>query len=153
MPETKCGFDDSPGVSGSVMLVLLGPTLLVDVGFDSNYKGPPAPPPVPGIKGVRALVDTGATECCIDNLVAAQLTLPIVDRRQIAGVHGSHAVNVHLAQVHVPSLGFTVYGAFAGVDLAAGGQQHRVLMGRTFLQAFTMVYEGRTGTVTLSHVG
>ena len=59
--------------------------------------------------------------------------------------------NVYLAQVHVPSLNFTMYGAFAGVELAAGGQVHGALIGRTFLQHFTMIYEGRTGTVTLSN--
>jgi hypothetical protein len=59
-------------------------------------------------------------------------------------------VNVYLAQVHVPSLAFTIYGAFAGVDLAAGGQAHRVLIGRTFLQNLAMVYEGLTGSVKLS---
>jgi len=37
------------------------------------------------------------------------------------------------------------------VDLIAGGQAHYALIGRTFLQSFTMVYEGRTGTVTLSN--
>lgn len=149
MPQTKCGFDNSPGASGSDLLVGYGPTLGVNVGFDPSYKRPPIVP-VPGITNVRALVDTGASECCIDNLLAAQLSLPIVDRRSISGVHGSHIANVHLAQVHVPALNFTVYGAFAGVDLVAGGQWHQVLMGRTFLRAFTMIYEGRTGTVTLS---
>jgi len=59
-------------------------------------------------------------------------------------------VNVHLAQVHIPSLNSTIYGAFAGVDLVAGGQVQGALIGSTFLQRFTMVYEGRTGTVTLS---
>jgi len=43
-----------------------------------------------------------------------------------------------------------MYGAFAAIDLIAGGQWHHALIGRTFLQEFTMVYEGRTGTVTLS---
>jgi hypothetical protein len=43
-----------------------------------------------------------------------------------------------------------MYGQFAVVDLAGGGQLHRVLIGRTFLCAFKMVYEGQTGTVTLS---
>ncbi len=136
------------------MLSRWGPTLGVNVGFDANWRPPmagvPATLPVPGISDIRALVDTGASECCIDNLLAAQLILPIVDRRAISGVHGSHLVNIHLAQVHVPSLGCTMYGAFASVDLVAGGQMHQVLMGRTFLQAFTMVYEGRTGTVMIS---
>jgi hypothetical protein len=96
------------------------------------------------------LVDTGAGESCIDNLLAGQLNLPIVDRRPISGVHGAHIVNMYLAQIHVPSLAFTIYGAFAGVDLAAGGQVHKALIGRTFLQNFTMVYEGLTGSVKLS---
>jgi len=152
--EAKCGFDDSPNNSGSgsQFLVSLGQTLLVDVGFDPNHD-PVASPhgvPVSGIKGVHALVDTGATECCIDSLLAAQLNLPLVDRRQISGVHGSHMANVYLAQVYVPSLRMTMNGAFSGVDLKAGGQVHSVLIGRTFLRHFKMIYEGKTGTVTLT---
>ena len=104
---------------------------------------------MPGIKAVQALVDTGACESCIDSLLASQLKLPIVDRRQIAGAGGAQVVNVHLAQVHVRTLNFTAYGTFAGVHLVAGGQAHSALIGRTFLQHFTMIYEGRTGTVTI----
>jgi predicted aspartyl protease len=126
--------------------------LIVNIGFDPNYQPPPSPtPPVPGIAGIHALVDTGATESCIDSQLAAQLNLPIVDRRKVSGVHGAEDVNVHLAQVYIPSLRFTIYGAFCGVHLAAGGQAHRALIGRSFLQGFTMTYEGRTGTVTLSN--
>lgn len=55
------------------------------------------------------------------------------------------------AQIHVPSLVFNHYGQFAAVDLAAGGQRHAALIGRTFLQHFTMMYEGRTGNVTLGN--
>jgi hypothetical protein len=149
MPQTKCGFDNTPGASGSDLLVAWGPTLIVNVGFDPNFKGPPGIP-VSGITDIHALVDTGVTECCIDSLLASQLGLPTVDRRSISGVHGIHIANVHLAQVFVPSLNFTMYGAFAAVDLAAGGQAHQVLMGRTFLRAFKMTYEGLTGTVTIS---
>jgi len=58
---------------------------------------------------------------------------------------------MHLGHVHVPALNFTIYGEFAGVDLVAGGQAHHALIGRTFLQNFTMTYEGRTGTVILSN--
>jgi hypothetical protein len=74
-----------------------------------------------------ALVDTGATESCIDNLLAATLKLPIVNRREVSGSAGKHVANVYLAQVHVPTLAFTIYGAFAGVELAAGGQSHSLL--------------------------
>jgi predicted aspartyl protease len=125
--------------------------MLVDVGFDPNFQPPPNPNrPVAGLTGIEALVDTGASESCIDSLLASQLNLPIVDRRMVSGVHGSQEINMHLAQVHIPSLNFTIYGAFAGVHLAAGGQVHRVLIGRTFLQRFTMMYNGITGAVTIS---
>ncbi len=55
-----------------------------------------------------------------------------------------------MAQVHVPSLGFTMYGQFAGVYLLQGGQDLRVLMGRTFLANFLLGYDGRSGRVTLT---
>jgi predicted aspartyl protease len=137
-------------MSGPQLLVAYGPTLMVDVGFDPDYKPVPPAIPVPGMINIDALVDTGASESCIDSLLAAHLNLPIVDRRKISGVGGTHEVNVHLAQVHIPSLQITLYGAFAAVDLIAGGQPHKALIGRTFLQHYTMVYEGLTGTVILS---
>jgi hypothetical protein len=111
------------------MLAAWGPTLLVDIGFDPNYKSEsPFVVPKAGISGIHALVDTGAGESCIDSLLAGQLNLPIVDRRPISGVHGTLLVNMYLAQIHVPSLLFTIHGAFAGVELAAGGQVHKALI-------------------------
>lgn len=151
MPETLCGFNDVPGgASGADQLVSYGPTLLVNIGFDPAYDSTRGVLPVAGVTGINALVDTGATESCIDSMLAAQLNLPVVDRRFIAGVHGRQEINIHLAQVYVPALNFTLYGAFAGVHLAAGGQPHQALIGRTFLRHYTMVYEGKTGTVRLS---
>jgi hypothetical protein len=98
-----------------------------------------------------ALIDTGAGESCIDSGLAMRLNLPIVDQRPISGIHGAGIVNVHLAHIHIPYLPWTIWGQFCAVDLIAGGQAHHALIGRTFLQGFTMVYEGRTGTVTLSN--
>ncbi len=107
--------------------------------------------PTPGIKGIQALVDTGASESCIDNLLAVQLNLPIVDRRPISGVRGSHTTNMYLAQIQVPALKFNINGIFAGVELKDGLMVHSALIGRTFLQNFIMIYEGQTGSVTLSN--
>ena len=78
------------------------------------------------------------------------LNLPVVDRRTVGGIGGAHEVNMHLAHIHIPSLASTIYGLFAGVGLQAGGQRHQALIGRTFLQGFTMIYEGRTGTPLIS---
>ena len=56
---------------------------------------------------------------------------------------------MHLAQVHVIALNFTIYGEFAAVDLRAGGQSIDALIGRTFLKHFKMVYDGTTGDVEI----
>ena len=149
MPEALCGFNDQPGMSGAHALAYFGPTLLVSVGFDPDYKAGGSCIPTAAITGMQALVDTGAAQCCIDGSLAMQLNLPIVDHQTISGATGPKVVNMHLAQVHIAALNCTIYGAFAAVDLAAGGQQHHVLLGRTFLQLFTMVYEGTTGTVAI----
>jgi hypothetical protein len=152
MATTKCGFDSVPGAHGRDLLVGSGPTLIVQIGFDPAYdpKQHHRAPALPQ-QQLLALVDTGATESCIDGGLAMRLNLPVIDRRRVSGVHGAGEVNVHLAQLHIPNLSFTVWGPFCAVDLIAGGQAHHALIGRTFLQNFTMTYEGRTGTVTLSN--
>lgn len=152
MAQAKCGFNSTPdGASGSDLLATFGPTLFVNIGFDTNYRPDVKRAPTPGVQKIQALVDTGAVESCIDNMLASQLRLPIINKRLISGVHGSHPTNMYLAQVHIPSLSFTIYGEFAGADLAGGSQIHRALIGRTFLRHFTMLYEGRTGDVILSN--
>jgi predicted aspartyl protease len=149
MPEAKCGFDDDHRGTGSELLVQLGPTLVVDIGFDPDFDPVIGGAPSAQLKGSHALVDTGATESCIDAAVAAALNLPIVDRRNIAGVGGIHEVNLHLAQIYIPELDFTIYGRFAAVNLQAGGQPHVVLIGRTFLRHVTLTYDGATGQVNI----
>lgn len=151
MSQIECGFDSNPDGQGSALLMLSGPTLAVNIGFDSTWLPTLTTPPAPGVSGVNALVDTGASISCIDQLLAASLNLPIVDRQTISGSAGAHPVNMHLAQIHVPSLNFTQYGIFAAVDLKGGGQAHEALIGRTFLFHFHMVYVGKSGAVTLTH--
>jgi Aspartyl protease len=152
MPTAKCGIADVPGRSGRDGLIGIGPTLIVQIGFDPTYD-PAVPSKTPTLPADQlwALVDTGAMESCIDSDLAMRLNLPVIDRRPLAGAHGAKEVNVHLAHIHIPSLLFTLYGPFCAVDLAVGGQRHQALIGRTFLANFTMVYEGRTGNVILSN--
>lgn len=150
MPIALCGFNDGDHDTGRNLLVQFGPTLMVDIGFDPDHQGQGIPKDL-AAKGVRALVDTGASESCIDSGLAMQLNLPIIDRRRIAGAGGAHDVNMHLGHIYVPTLGNTIHGAFAAVNLAAGGQPHLALIGRTFLYNFVMIYNGLTGTVALAH--
>ena len=148
MPSVECGFVHLPEPHGPDSLIQFGPTLAVRIGFDPDFSSG-TQPNLPTTE-FHALVDTGASESCIDSAVAQSLGLPVVDRRKVAGVHGSDEVNVHLAQIYVPRLGFTSYGQFAGVHLHAGGQPHSALIGRTFLRSFTMIYDGNVGSVVLS---
>jgi predicted aspartyl protease len=123
---------------------------MVDIGFDPAYVAGAGKIPNLTEKSVHALVDTGAEESFIDNDLAVRLNLPVVDKQHVSGSAGRHEVNVYLAQIHVPSITFTIYGRFGGVDLAAGGQRHHALIGRTFLKSFVMTYNGRTGAVELT---
>ena len=148
MPLSECGFKDAGGVSGQLRLQQHGPTTVVDIGFDPNYIVGQAPQSA--AQQIPALIDTGALLSCIDDALALKLNLPLVDRQWISGVSGKHQVNMHMAQVHVPQLGYTQFGQFAGVSLTAGGQQHQVLLGRTFLHDFIMIYDGLRGQVTLA---
>lgn len=150
MRSAKCGYFNIPGgFPAEELLSFWGPQILVDIGFDPHFSVEQGMAPVPGKKQLPALVDTGAGESCIDSLLAAQLNLPVVDRRMIAGAHGAKEVNMHLAQVHIPTLKYTIYGEFAAVDLRIGGQSIDALLGRTFLRNFKMIYDGTTGDVEI----
>jgi hypothetical protein len=67
----------------------------------------------------------------------------------MAAPGGLHVADIFLAQIRIPALNETIYGEFAGVNLADGFQQHRALIGRTFLLHYTMIYNGITGDVTI----
>lgn len=148
MPRSECGFIDAGGVPAADLLRTFGPSTLVDIGFDPNYSHGQVPQAA--AQQIPALIDTGASESCVDDVLARKLRLPLVDRQSISGVGGIHRVNIYLAQLHAPHLDFTQYGRFAGVSLVAGGQAHQVLLGRTFLQSFIMIYDGPKGQVTLA---
>lgn len=144
MPQGECGFPSQPD-----SLVQFGPTLQVRIGFDPAYRD--GHTPNLANTEYHALVDTGASESCIDSSIATTVDLPIIDRQKVSGAHGSAEVNIHLAQIFIPVLGVVLSGKFAGVHLHAGGQPHSALMGRTLLRHVTMAYNGITGSVTIAY--
>lgn len=101
-----------------------------------------------------ALIDTGASQTCVDKTLAIQLELPIRGKPfSIAGISGPETVNMHLGQIYMPALGETLSGLFPAVDLAGGGQPHKVLIGRDFLKSCRMSYDGTTGDVEIEVMG
>ena len=145
MPTIRFAFRNEPGLSSSDALVLNGPVLQVQIGFDPSFRrgqsGHPALPP----EAIPAIVDTGATDNYIDTMLAGEIGLPILeDRQSITGAVGSDEVNTHDAQIYIPRLEYTIVGSFAGVHLTGTDLPYRAIIGRSFLRDFTMLYEGRT---------
>lgn len=99
-----------------------------------------------GLYGCTALIDTGATSGCIDEDLAKELGLPIIDRRVVGGVAGKKEHNVYLTTLIVPGLKLQKKGDLIGVDLA---NTHNVILGRDFLYHTIMIYDGTAGVISL----
>jgi hypothetical protein len=136
------------GETEADLLVRLGPTLLVDIGLKSRASA--GEKPNLAKKAVKALIDTGAGGDCIDDDLARSLGLPITEEGEISGVGGRHHAFIYTARLYVPSLDRLVFQQFAGVKLQEGDQWHRVILGRTFLRPYRMIYDGSTGQVDIS---
>ena len=155
MNMADCGFPDMAGFPAREWLARFGPTLEVRVGFDSHLwqavagtPGGPIDREVPSVP-LPALVDTGAADSCIDDALAVNLQLPVVDEVTVGGVGGAHQAQVYLAQIYIPDLGIGHNGSVLGAHLSDGGQMHRVLIGRSFLQHLNLIYDGPAGAVKI----
>lgn len=104
------------------------------------------------LKRLRALVDTGAGDSCIDTVIAGRARLLVIDQRVASGIGGATRVNMYLARLYIPSLKQMLFQSFAGVELEAGGQWHQALLGRTFLRPYVMRYVGLTGEVEIEEI-
>jgi predicted aspartyl protease len=141
---------------------MFGPTILVEVGFEASMYAHGANTAAvalsvasggaqPNIlRAVPALIDTGAADSCIDEDLANELGLPLVDRQTCSGVGGEHELNIYLGHIRIPSLGQIRWGRFTGARLASGGQVHRALIGRAQLTEMVLIYDGPTGAVTIT---
>jgi predicted aspartyl protease len=109
-------------------------------------QGQIVPPPISGL----ALIDTGASSTCIDDAIAQQLRLPVIDVVQmVSASHASTQQSVYpvLIEVVGPAIQINVPRAI-GANLATQGLT--ALIGRDFLQHVTLFYNGVTGQITLS---
>ena len=149
MPTASAGIKAGKnGLSAADLLIQLGPTLLVDIGLKSRAAAG-QPPDLPG-KRIKALVDTGAGGDCIDDELARRLRLPVSEEGEISGVGGRHRTVIYLARLYVPALDRLLFQQFTGVKLAEGRQLQQVILGRTFLRQYRLVYDGASGQVELS---
>lgn len=132
-------------------LQMRGPVLQVSVTIEQNaaqallQQGKEVPTPKPG----WALIDTGASNTCIDEQIAKELGLPVIDTAKMASAsHAETTCNVYPVQIDVPSVLSLSAPRTIGAALAAQGLA--VLIGRDVLQHCTLFYNGATGQITLS---
>lgn len=90
-----------------VALLMRGPVLQVSVTLEQSaakallQQGKQVPEPKTG----WALIDTGASATCVDEQVAKDLGLPVIDTGQMASAsHAQSDCNVYPVQINVPPL-------------------------------------------------
>lgn len=149
MPTVDVGFLDPDGKPSHQSLLQYGPSIKVHVAPYPDLNRADAGSELVS-QLTLALIDTGARESCIDTQLATHLGLAAIDTMLLSGVGGSRPHPVFLAYVAIPELGIAQYGKFAGVELSDGGQVHGVLLGRTFLGATKLVYDGPSSHVTVT---
>ncbi len=135
-----------------VALQQRGPIIQVSVGLEQGMakaitqQGKSVPAPRIGY----ALIDTGASLSCIDEQVAKDMQLPVVDVGQmVSASHTGHPCNlypIHIALVPTPIV-FNASRAM-GANLAVQGCV--AIIGRDILQSCTLFYNGAAGQITLS---
>jgi len=150
-----CGLSEPPRFSARVASTANGPTPVVDTGSGTESRqGRGTHPDLPD-DGCRALVDTGTSASSIDDDLASNRDLPVMDRSAAEGAGGTRPAAIHLARALVPGLGLPAFGDFAGAKLSRGTQrpnnlEHRVLPGRAFPGHLRMCRDGRKGAATTS---
>jgi predicted aspartyl protease len=144
--------DGSPvKVQPSVVMQLTGPCIQVLIGLASSMvqtltqNGQTVPTPRAG----RALIDTGAAITCIDDDLARNLGLPVLDVVQMVSASHTTPANVYPVQIEVVGVGINVQVLKCmGAKLSSQGIE--ALIGRDFLANGLLVYNGVVGAITLS---
>lgn len=129
---------------GPVLQVTIG--LLEDMAQQLAQQGLIIPPPIAGL----ALIDTGASATCIDDAVAQQLGLPVIDVTQIASAtHAATQQNVYPALIE--AAGFPIkFNAPRAIGAPLASQGIIALIGRDLLRFGTLFYNGLTGEITFA---
>ena len=138
MRTVECGKVEPGGND----LALHGPILAVCYGPSSDHFWGP----------YCALIDTGATQNYIDHRLAVELELNPIRLTQVLATSVVLAGTVYSGHLHIPDLEWTMPDQIIATDLRSSGEAFDIIIGRTTLQNFKMIYDGPTGSVLLSRV-
>jgi len=132
-----------------IALVMRGPCVQVTVTIEQNAakallaQGKSVPS-----KAGWAMIDTGASNTCIDDQVAKELGLPVIDVGSMQSAsHEKHPCNVYPVQI-VTQVVTLNSPRTMGANLAKQGLL--VLIGRDVLAVCNLFYNGPSGQFTLS---
>ena len=133
-------------------LLQRGPVVHVSITAEESVskalaqQGQTPPPPKTG----WGLIDTGASNTCVDDQLAQDLRLPVIDVVTVSSAsHESTQQNVYPVQIAIPGLRLNLQAPKAiGAALAAQGLA--VLIGRDVLQRCIFIYNGPAGSITIA---
>lgn len=133
----------------AIALVMRGPCLQVTVTIEQNAgkallaQGKSVP-----TKTGLALIDTGASNTCIDEQAAKELGLPVIDVGSMQSAsHEKHPCNIYPVQIITPVV---TLNSPRTMGAALGSQGLLALIGRDVLQICNLFYNGPSGQFTLS---
>ncbi len=98
----------------------------------------------PDVVETRGLIDTGASDICIDYRLAIHLGLREINQATVGVVGGTTMAKIYLGRLIVPEVGFDrVCPLYA---LKVSHPTHDVLLGRSFLENYIVTFDGPAGT-------
>lgn len=136
----------------AMVLQQRGPVVQVAVTLEQAFsaalaqQGKLIPQPSTGL----ALIDTGASNTCIDDDAARSMNLPVID---VGSMHSaSHAkIPSNIYPIQIAIIGFPIqFRSPRTMGAALKEQGLLMLLGRDILQQCTFFYNGVTGQITLS---
>lgn len=139
-------------ISPAVILQQRGPVVQVSVKLEQTFanalaqQGKSIPPALAGL----ALIDTGASNTCIDDEAAQSMSLPVIDVGAMnSASHTKTPSNIYPTQIEIS--GFRIQFQ-SPRTMGAALKEHGLLMllGRDLLQRCTLFYNGAAGQITLS---
>jgi predicted aspartyl protease len=100
------------------------------------------------LKQVSPFIDTGASNTCVDDQVAQELGLPVIDVGYMQSAsHEKHQCNIYPVQIITPVV---TLNSPRTMGAALASQGLLILIGRDVLQSCTLFYNGSVGQFTLS---
>jgi predicted aspartyl protease len=96
----------------------------------------------------KGLIDTGASDICIDFRLAERLGLKMIDQTMVGVVGATVPAKIYLGRVVIPEIGFDrLMRLYA---LRVRHATHEVLLGRSLLQNYIVTFNGPAGIYTFA---